>query len=306
MLYLGNKKLPLNMNTVERVANRLKREIILRGPFRRLVEYRHDAELAAYAPQLPKLSESDARFVRELKQNGVLQRPIGDLGIHGTDVMVAGLETLVSELKTMPTGGSNAPRLPISRLLEIPEIYRWGLDDRLLDIVENYIGLPAHYHGADLRREIADGATTDVRQWHIDAEDHRMFKIIAYLDHDVNEVGGPFEYMTREVTLRAARRLHYVSGFVTDARMQKAVPVTEWRMATGPVHSANIADTCAVFHRAKPPTTLTRYSVTFSWTSRKAMKTYASMPMTEETHEAILARLSPRQRACVPPRTPPA
>jgi hypothetical protein len=306
MLSLGNKKLPLNMNTVERVANRLKREIILRGPFRLLVERRHGAELAAYEPNLPKLSEADARLVRELEQKGVIQRPISALGIDGTDIMVAGLETLVAELKHMPTGGNNAPRLPISRLLEIPKIYSWGLDDRLLDIVETYIGLPVYYHGADLRREIADGATTDVRQWHIDAEDHRMFKIIAYLDHDVTDVGGPFEYMTREVTLRAARRLHYVSGFVTDVRMRKAIPVTEWRMATGPKHTANIADTCAVFHRAKPPTTTNRFSVTFSWTSRKAMKTYASMPMTEETYEATLARLSPRQRACVPPRTPPA
>jgi hypothetical protein len=306
MLYLGNKNLPLNMNTVERVANRLKREVTLRGPFRLLTERRHEAELAANAPNLPKLAEADAALVRDLKQKGVLQRPIAALGIAGTDAVLAGLEQLASELKGMATKGNNAPRLPISRLLEIPEIYLWGLDERLLDIVESYIGLPVHYHGADVRREIADGATTDVRQWHIDAEDHRMFKIIAYLDHDVTNVGGPFEYMTRETSLRAARRLHYVSGFVTDARMKKAVPVTEWRMATGPKHTANIADTCAVFHRAKPPTQVDRYSVTFSWTSRKAMKTYASMPMAQETYDALLSRLSPRQRGCVPPRTPPA
>jgi hypothetical protein len=189
-------------------------------------------------------------------------------------------------------------------MLEFPEIYLWGLNEKLLDLIECYIGLPVHYHGGDLRREIADGVTNDVRQWHIDAEDHRMFKIIAYLN-DVTEIGGPFEYMTRQDSERAARSLRYVSGFVPDDKMERAAPRDHWRMATGPAFTANIADTCTVFHRAKPPTKVDRYSITFSWTSRTPVKTYASMPMAAETYESFMRRLSPRQRASVPPRTPP-
>jgi hypothetical protein len=303
MLNAG-KSLPLNLGTARRIANRLKREVMFRGPFRLLTRRRHEARLAAHAPKLPRLSELAQGLAAELRTTGVLQRPLSALEIAGTDQMLTGLATLVNELKALPANGNNAPRLPIARLLEFPEIYLWGLDERLLDLVEGYIGLPVHYHGADLRREIADGVTNDVRQWHIDAEDHRMFKIIAYLN-DVTEVGGPFEYMTRQTSERAARALRYVSGFVPDAAMEKVMPRGDWRAAVGPAFTANLADTCAVFHRAKPPTKIDRYSITFSWTSRSPMKTYASMPMAEETYDSLTRRLSARQRACVPPRTPP-
>jgi len=303
MLYAG-KSLPLNLHTARRIANRLKREVMFRGPFRLLTRRRHQAQLAAHAPKLPRISGLAQGLVAELGTTGVLQRPISALEIAGTDQMLTGLMTLVGELKALPVTANNAPRLPIARLLEFPEIYLWGLDERLLDLVESYIGLPVHYHGADLRREIADGVTNDVRQWHIDAEDHRMFKIIAYLN-DVTEVGGPFEYMTRQTSERAARGLRYVSGFVPDAAMEKVMPRSDWRMATGPSFSANVADTCAVFHRAKPPTKVDRYSVTFSWTSRAPMKTYASMPMVQETYDSLMRGLSSRQRGCVPARTPP-
>jgi hypothetical protein len=303
MLYAG-KSLSLNLNTARRIANRLKREVMFRGPFRQITQRRHAAHIAAHAPQLPQISDAAKGLVAELRTTGVLQRPIGELQIAGTDQLVAALTTLAGELRALAPSGNNAPRLPIARLLEFPEVYLWGLDERLLDMVENYIGLPVHYHGADLRREIADGVTNDVRQWHIDAEDHRMFKIIAYLN-DVTEVGGPFEYMTRQESERAARSLRYVSGFVPDAAMERVMPRDHWRMATGPAFTANLADTCAVFHRAKPPTKIDRYSITFSWMSRVPMKTYASMPMAEETYDSLTRRLSSRQRGCVPDRTPP-
>ncbi len=303
MLYLGNKNLPLNLDTAKRIANRLKREVMLRGPFRVLTQRLYEAELAAHAKSLPRLADADMDLVDDLRKNGVIQRPLASLGIPGTDALFSAFETLVPELRALPVKDNNAPRLPISRLLELPEIYLFGLDSRLLDIVERYVGLPVHYHGADLRREVADGKATDVRQWHVDAEDHRMFKIIAYLN-DVTEVGGPFEYMTRERTQRACRDLHYVSGFVTDERMEGVAPKTDWKMAIGPRYVGNIADTCAVFHRAKPPVKVDRYSVTFSWLSRKPMKTYASMPMPQAKYDELMNKLSPRQRACVPPRTP--
>ena len=114
--------------------------------------------------------------------------------------MLAACETLASELRAQPQNGQNAPRLPNRRLMDFPEIYMWGLERRLLDLIENYVGLPIRYHGADLRREVADGKLNDVRQWHIDAEDRRMFKCILYLN-DVEEGGGPFMFLPRGVTI---------------------------------------------------------------------------------------------------------
>jgi hypothetical protein len=63
-----------------------------------------------------------------------------------------------------------------------------------------------------------------------------------------------------------------------------------------------IADTCKVFHRAQPPRGSERYSVTFSWTSNVAVKSYPSTLMTDATHALVTTRLNARQRSCLPAR----
>jgi hypothetical protein len=215
--------------------------------------------------------------------------------------MVSACEKLAAELRAMPTNGNNAPRLPIDRVMEFPEIYLWGLSERLLNFIENYVGLPIRYHGADLRREISDGKLNDVRQWHIDAEDQRMFKIILYLN-DVVPGGGPFEYLPRATTIETARRLHYSSGFVKDDTMESALPRSSWVAATGKAHTALLADTCKVFHRAQPPRTQDRYSITYSWTSTKAVKEYPTMPISDRAWEYIIGHTGARQQSCLPAR----
>jgi hypothetical protein len=213
--------------------------------------------------------------------------------------MLAACHKLADELRAQPLNGENAPRLPIHRLMDFPEIYMWGLSPELLDLVENHIGLPIRYHGADLRREIADGKLNDVRQWHIDAEDHRMFKIILYLN-DVQPGGGPFQYLPRALTIQTARRLRYGSGFVSDDAMSTVLPTSRWTECLATANSAVMADTCKVFHRAQPPRTADRYSITFSWTSTSAVKTYATMPLSDPAVSYILAHTTERQRACLP------
>ena len=60
-----------------------------------------------------------------------------------------------------------------------------------------------------------------------------------------------------------------------------------------------MADTCKVFHRAQPPRTSDRYSITYSWTSTTAVKSYPTMPLSEEAQAYIRAHTDPRQKACV-------
>ncbi len=297
--------LSATLRTAGRIANRLKREVTLRAPLRALVERRHRLALAAHAPLLPPLESADAALVRALRTQLVVQRAFADLGVRGSGAVLDALARFVQELRATPAAGRNAICLPAPRLLSAPQVYLWGLDERLLDLVENYIGLPVQYHGASVRREVADGRATDVRQWHLDPEDSRMLKIIVYLGGDVGDGGGAFEYLDGAATRRAVRALRYVSGFVDDARMRRVVPESEWRRATGAAYTANLADTCAVFHRAGPPVNADRYTVTYSWTSRRPRKTYGAMPMSESEYRAVTVVLSPRQRACVPPRIEP-
>ena len=278
--------------------------------------YEYHEALEAHSLRLPRLAATDLPVLEALRREGAYIAPVESLGVPGTDAMLGACATLVDELRAPPArngqnghnghgsdarDAQNAPRLPGHRLMDFPEIYLWGLDERLLDLVENYIGLPIRYHGADIRREIADGRFNDVRQWHIDAEDWRMFKIILYLN-DVVAGGGPFQYIPRATTVDTARRLGYGSGFVTDDTMATVLPRDRWVECIAKAHSAVIADTCKVFHRAQPPRGSERYSVTFSWTSNVAVKSYPSTLMTDATHALVTTRLNARQRSCLPAR----
>jgi hypothetical protein len=296
------QKKPVKKDVLDRATNKLKREILRLPAVRAVVGYRYLEALEAHSLRLPPLDASDLPLFHALRAVGAHVTPVASLRLTGTTEMLAGCDKLTSELAAMPLDGENAPRLPLHRLMDFPEIYMWGLDRRLLDLVENHVGLPIRYHGADLRREVADGKLTDVRQWHIDAEDRRMFKIIVYLS-DVLPGGGPFQYLGRALTIETARRLGYSSGFVSDDAMSAVLSPSQWVECLAASHSAVIADTCQVFHRAQPPRVADRYSITYSWTSTTAIKSYPTMPLTSQDHAYIAAHTNERQRACLPGRS---
>jgi hypothetical protein len=298
-----------------RAANKLKREVYRLPAIRVYRAYEYHEALEAHALRLPSLDPGDLGRLEGLRRDGVVIVPVESLGLPGTQEMLAACETLAGELRAMARNGEsassrsnvtvmqeNAPRLSIERVMRLPEIYLWGLGERLLSLIENYVGLPIRYHGADLRREIADGKPNDVRQWHIDAEDHRMFKIILYLN-DVEPGGGPFEYIPRATTIETAKRLRYSSGFVKDDDMDAALPRARWVQALGKARTACLADTCKIFHRAQPARDRDRYSITYSWTSTTAIKTYPTMPLSEENWAYIMSHTNERQRVCLPPRS---
>jgi hypothetical protein len=286
-----------------RAANKLKREFYRLPAVRVVRGYEYHQALEAHALRLPPLDPIDLPLYLALRAEGAYVTPVETLRLPGTSEMLAACDKLAGELRAMPLGnGQNAPRLPIHRLMDFPEIYMWGLDRRLLDFIENYVGLPIRYHGADLRREVADGKLNDVRQWHIDAEDQRMFKIILYLN-DVQPGGGPFQYLPRSLTIETARRLHYGSGFVTDDEMSAVLPASQWIECLAKSHTACMADTCKVFHRAQPPRSADRYSITFSWTSTTAVKAYPTMPLSDAAVAYIQAHTDERQRAVLPVRS---
>jgi hypothetical protein len=292
----------MKKDVLDRAANKLKREILRLPAVRVFAGYEYLKAFEAHSLRLPPLDASDLPLFQAIRAVGAHITPVASLRLPGTSEMLAACDELTRELAAMPLEGENAPRLPLHRLMDFPQIYMWGLNRRLLDFIENYVGLPIRYHGADMRREVADGKLTDVRQWHIDVEDRRMFKIIVYLN-DVSPGGGPFQYLARELTIETAGRLGYSSGFVSDDAMRAVLPPSRWVECLAASHSAVIADTCHVFHRAQPPRTADRYSITYSWTSTTAIKSYPTMPLTEEDRAYIAAHTDERQRACLPART---
>jgi hypothetical protein len=256
---------------IGRAANKLKREVLRLPGFRVLRGYAHREALEAHSTRLPPLDPRDLPILEALRKTGATIVDVEGLGLPESPAMFAALGTLVDELRAMPTGTDNAPRIMPKRLMDFPEIYLWGLSERLLDLIENYIGLPIRYEGVDVRREVADGRPTDVRQFHID-------------------------------TLVAVKALHYVSGFVPDAKMEGLVPKSRWVQATAKARSGAFADTCRVFHKAQPPRDTDRYSITISWTSTTPVKTYPSHPLSDEADAFVRSRINARQLAVLPAR----
>lgn len=288
-------------SSLERVANRVKRQLMSRvTPINRTVRGVHESRLNAHRPSLPILTAADQKLVDVLEADGVAVTTLEALGPTHLESAKVALELLVHELSQMDSDGRSAIRPSQQQLLSDIRLWQLGLDPRLLDLAEKYIGLPVRYYGAAVHRQVADGKSLGTRQWHRDIEDHRVLKILVWLT-DVGPRGGAFEYVPKRPSQEGVHNLHYVSGFVSDEAMSAAVSTDSWVKATGPQWTAVLADTAQILHRASVAEDRDRYSVTLTWTSRRPIK---SMPPADIFAPSDAARIregmDARQLACLP------
>ncbi len=249
-----------------------------------------------YRQSLPQLTPQDRDIVATLQREGVYIASLAELKLPYTKRLIKELITLHPHLYTLSHIKNWRVGIPSLRKFSHAEILFWGLGERLLDIVENYIGLPLLFHGVDLRRDIADAPLTDARQWHLDIDDDRMIKIIIYLNN-VGKAGGPFEYIPRFLTQKIVNSLRYTSGFVSDEAIAKIVSPQQWKTCVAKAGNIVITDPCNVFHRAKPAKR-NRYSITFGYTSR-IPRISLSEKFTAKEWQRITPNLSQRQIACL-------
>ena len=288
-------------NVISRASNRAKRQVIARfPPVSKLVQNAHESKVRSHRKSLPPLTPTDAALIDVLEREAVAVTSLAALGVSDTSSARQTLQSLADRLAATDPGRYSAIRPKHEELLENPELWRLGLDHRLLDIAENYIGLPVRYYGAAMYREVADGRVEGTRQWHRDIEDHRVFKILVWLN-DVGPNGGAFQYIPKRQSDTAVKQLKYVAGFVTDAEITQHVPPAEWVKATGPKWTAVMADPARILHRASPAVDQDRYSVTFTWTSRRPIKTMPpAEPFSPSEIEVLKEGLDSRQVACLP------
>lgn len=298
----GRDYRPLNLHTAGLAVNRAKRELTARlPPVRTLATRRHAERLSNHRPYLPRLLPADQRLLDSLSSMGAAVTTLDDLGFRDNDALRGALTGLSGTLLLQARQGSVAIRPTREQLLADIGIWRWGLGERLLDIVENYLGLPDRYGGPDVRCEVAGAHECGVRQWHRDVEDHQQLKILIWI-REVGPTGGPYEYIPATPTLDATRKLGYVSGYVPSERIDRIVPETERHTCHGPAWTVVLTDPARVFHRVKPPVADNRYSVTFSYTSRRPFKYRGIRLQTNGQDVRLTSGLSSRQRACLPSR----
>jgi len=257
-----------------------------------------------YRHRLPALANPyDREIVDTLKKCGVFTTSLEEMVqadyVGCTALLTAGREIFV-DVSRQTSGEGRKTYIqvaPQDAILARPQILFWGLQERLLGIAENYIGLPVAYRGVLARRDVADGQQRETRYWHRDGEDVRILKIIVYLS-DVGPEDGPFCYVEKARTPKAA--LHtFDGGRVSDAVLDKNVP-PEGRVArTGPAGTVLFADTCSLWHRGAVGTGRDRFTLFFSYNSQSPLKPADCGPIQPLDGLRASAPMSARQRAAV-------
>ena len=288
---------------VKNIPLKLRREISRIPPIQAIKEQAYQKALNNHLQFLPELDAQGSLIVKELREEGTCIIPIEDLQLSSTSAMMSVAQTLADNLKILDTDPNtdNNCELGSSKedLREFSEMLLWALEPKLLDIIENYIGLPILYQGFAMRRSIADGKYSGVRRWHIDWEDRSIIKVIIYLN-DVLPGGGAYNYISRKTTPEAIKKLNYYNlGYVSDEEMAAAVPRNSWNTCLAPKGSVIISDTSSVFHRAQPPTHHERYSITFCYTSAMPQVLWNNRKISQEQWEVINHSISQRQKNCL-------
>jgi hypothetical protein len=276
----------LNLNTIYtdlRIElGQIKRNF-LQAPKQLPSELEYRWKLFQQIRKRPQLLAVDRPIVKGLKKDGAFVTSLNQFSTHwNTETSDRMLQAAHHLLPMLSNTCANELALEESKIWSInnhvvqpsaeeivweyPDIYLWGLDERLLAIVENYIGLPVSYLGPSFRKDIPNGKVVGTRRWHRDGEDRRMVKILVYLN-DVNDNGGPFEYIPKRLTpsRRAMRKLR--NPFV-DEGMTQVVPRSKWHSCLGACGTIVFADTAQIWHHGKLPLT-ERVAIIYTYTSRE-------------------------------------
>ena len=208
-----------------------------------------------HSRNLPALEGRDRKILNALKKDGVYVTTLADLGFNSSSELLKAAHHQLSQMEN-PNNDHLDEKLPqICTVTGLPEFYAWGVEKRLLNIIENYIGLPIAFHGVHLRIDFNNKHQFGTLLWHSDAEDRRIIKIIIYLN-DVEEKTGPFEYIPRSLTSLFSWnyfRLYYKlwkSSYmgIDDEQVKPVIPKSAWKSCPGPAGTVIIVDTKNALH----------------------------------------------------------
>ena len=250
---------------------------------------------------LPIISPEDINLVDLVKKEGVVITTLDKLGIISTPDLLESAQILMPQISQNVLSRSHEIVIHASpqQIMEYPKIFLWGVEQRLLNIIENFLGVPVAYQGVYFRQDIANKLEAGSRLWHIDQEDRKILKIIIYLN-DVSENHGLFQYISKSLTSEIAHTLKYTSGYIPDKIMQKITSSAIYKSCTGMAGTVIIADTASIFHRGKPPITSDRFTLFFDYTTIRYKQVLHGTSTLPYKDLLVLSKyLSESQKKCI-------
>jgi len=280
---------------------------VINIPFvERLLRARYERAIAAHRESVKALSAADAAIVAALKRDGVCLTSLVALSIPGTDEMFASDcevgNRCASDKQSGAYQGWETVMASAAEIVSHPAIFTWGLQQRLLDIVEAYLELPVAYDGLNFFYTIADGQQVGTRKWHRDREDRRMVKIAVYCN-DVDDGGGPLQVLRRGVIssdLEGSFRYPVLSQEGLVELLGRSPTDDEVITCKGPSGTVIFCDTARQYHRGKPASTSDRCAIFYNYFARKPRHPFFCdrSGLSRAQIGGLVADLSPAQRAC--------
>ena len=248
--------------------------------------------------ELPTLSPFDQAILDDLERDGAAVTTLDALAANGgcrTFDLSAARDMLLVLGQELGTSKDYLREASSAQLAMRPQLIAWGMEERFLAIAENYVGLPVAYRGVILRRDFADGQKRETRQWHRDAEDVRIMKIVVYIQ-DVNETGGAYCYLPNRNAPK--KGIKFVDGRVPDEVMNRLVAKEHYIKCTGPAGTVVFTDPVTVWHHGDVPENADRFSAFYAYNSHHPLRPHYCQPLFA-MEDLNGTKLSARQHAAI-------
>ena len=229
---------------------------------------------------LPALNGFDQAIVRDIQKDGAAITSLSALYDSKMGLsfdMKAACDILATPKNIMQSPKNYFAEASLEQLSSAPQLIMWGLEERFLSIAEKYIGLPIAYRGLVLRKDFADGKSLETRQWHRDAEDVRILKIIVYIN-DVSDTGGPFRFLPHCFSPNE-KRIKYVDDRVSETHMEELVSADRFRKCIGLSGTVIFVDTARVWHHGCIPTGNDRLTAFYAYNSQNPLRPQYCQPL---------------------------
>lgn len=268
---------------------------------------RHEQAKDRHESRLPELSAADLDIVEGLHRDGVYITSLAALALPGTETMFTSAQSIAGSyadrVRSKAFSGWDTIMASADEVMRHPEIFNWGLSQRLLNIVETYLGLPVAYDGLNMFYTIADGRQVGTRKWHRDREDRRMIKIAVYCN-DVDEDGGPLQVVRRNV-VRGELVDDFTYPVLSQERLEQKIggqiSEREVTTCTGPAGTVIFSDTASQYHRGKPAIARDRCAIFYNYFSRVPRHPFfcERSGLSRSQIAELAGGLTPKQRDCV-------
>ena len=288
-----------NLEHMELLGQHLRRSMLRTFPFSHFRGRDYRARLAALPEVATGNDKVEENILADLRGDGasfvMRQDLIPLLGPGGGEL----IHSLAESVRSRIFGRDRQLLGNEATLSAFPGVWRLGLSSRMLDMAEAYLGLSCFYLGATVKRAMP-GLRAAPRQWHLDLEDERVFRVLIYLS-PVDASEGPFEFVPRLASQSVEMQAHYRSGQIVDARMKKIVARSTRKVAYGEAGDGVLFDGAQIFHRNRQPLKGERYSITFAYCSRHPLALDPRRRLSHAANDRVAMTLSARQRDCLPP-----